>query len=169
MEETTTISELQVPGEPGVYWCARHKKVKTRLRCGRCETPICPQCTVMGPTGARCRNCASNRSAHIYQISPVQFAITAIVSVVLGTIGAVIVSRLPLIGIFVLLYAPAAGTLIGKVVSAATRGKRGTSLAVVASAGVVIGAVIPLLADPFNIFLWLYLILAVPGVWWWLK
>ena len=52
---------VAVPGDPGAFFCARHKKVTTRVRCGRCETPVCDRCTVQGPTGVRCRDCAKNR------------------------------------------------------------------------------------------------------------
>jgi len=52
---------VAVPGEEGAFFCARHKREVTRVRCGRCETPICPRCTVFGPAGVRCRDCARNR------------------------------------------------------------------------------------------------------------
>lgn len=52
---------VEASGEAGVYFCARHPKVKTRLRCGRCEVPICPKCTVFSPAGTRCRDCARNK------------------------------------------------------------------------------------------------------------
>lgn len=47
--------------EPGTYYCHRHKKVPTRVRCGHCEAPVCPKCAVYGPVGVRCRQCASHR------------------------------------------------------------------------------------------------------------
>jgi hypothetical protein len=50
-------------GEPGLFFCARHQKVTTRVRCGHCEAPICSRCTVYGPVGARCRPCAKHRVA----------------------------------------------------------------------------------------------------------
>lgn len=50
-----------VPGEPGVYYCARHQKDTTRVRCGRCEKPVCTRCAIHGPVGVRCRECAKNR------------------------------------------------------------------------------------------------------------
>lgn len=45
------------------WQCARHARVQTRLRCGRCETPICPRCTVHTPAGTRCRACARSKVA----------------------------------------------------------------------------------------------------------
>jgi hypothetical protein len=54
---------VAVPGEDGAWYCAKHTKAVTRLRCGRCETPICPKCTVYTPAGTRCRPCSKNRIA----------------------------------------------------------------------------------------------------------
>ena len=54
---------VAVPGEAGAFYCARHTKAVTRLRCGRCEAPICPRCTVHTPAGTRCRACAKNKIA----------------------------------------------------------------------------------------------------------
>jgi hypothetical protein len=90
--ETPGYIGLEVPGEPGVYFCARHKNVKVRLRCGRCETPICPKCTVMTPVGARCKNCGTNRSSHIFQITPLHALVALGVSLALGALGAFIAS-----------------------------------------------------------------------------
>ncbi len=61
--ESPAMGPIAVPGDPGAFYCARHKKAVTRLRCGRCEKPICPRCTVLGPAGARCRDCARNKIA----------------------------------------------------------------------------------------------------------
>lgn len=195
MNEQTGVARKQnekgqpVEGEPGVWWCARHAKVKTRLRCGRCETPICPKCTKYGPTGARCPACISNKGLHLYQISPQQYGIAAVVAIVLGSVLGFVAS---FASFLVLFYAPAAGTLVGKAVSRSTGHKRGLPLAVIAGAGLVFGAFIPLLGVPLavsgvirtsggvsvvpllaqnilNPFVWLYVILAVPGAWYWLR
>jgi hypothetical protein len=55
--------DVPVPGEPGVYYCSKHRKETTRITCGRCEKPICPKCTVHGPVGVRCHACARNKVA----------------------------------------------------------------------------------------------------------
>jgi hypothetical protein len=54
---------VPVPGDDGAFYCGKHKNAVTRLRCGRCETPICPKCTVFTPGGTRCRDCARNKIA----------------------------------------------------------------------------------------------------------
>ena len=57
----TALPAVAVPGEDGAFYCARHPKVVTRLRCGKCEAPICTKCTVFTPAGTRCRTCAKNK------------------------------------------------------------------------------------------------------------
>jgi hypothetical protein len=177
MEEN--YKSLEVPGEPGVYWCAKHKSVQTRLRCGRCETPICPKCTKMGPTGARCSACLSNRSSHIYQVSPLQLLMTFGVSAVLGGLGALLLGQL---GLLLLLFlGPAVGSLLAKAIIRLTKGKRGIRLAVVASAGVVAGSSAPLLATGISLgamqpmlllgagSVLLYCALVIWSMWYWLR
>lgn len=41
-------------------YCARHPQTETGLRCGRCDTPICPRCMVHASIGIRCPDCAAN-------------------------------------------------------------------------------------------------------------
>ncbi len=54
---------IPVAGEDGAWYCAKHTKTITRLRCGRCEAPICPKCIVYTPAGTRCRLCSKNKIA----------------------------------------------------------------------------------------------------------
>lgn len=55
------------PPEPvddgDVLFCYRHPKTETRLRCGRCERPICTKCVVIGPAGPRCKECSKQNIA----------------------------------------------------------------------------------------------------------
>lgn len=183
---------LEVEGEPGVYWCARHRKVKTRLRCGRCEAPICPKCTVYGPTGARCKNCLSYKGTHMYQIAPQHYAAAIVVSLVLGVALGFIAS---IVGFFAIFYAPLAGVFMGRAISFVTKNKRGLPMALIGSAGLIFGAILTLLPHLKTLlavsagaamntgatgglmssgittvaFTLLYLALALPGVWYWLK
>lgn len=177
-EETVsskTNEKLLVPGEPGVFFCARHPNVKTRLRCGRCEAPLCPKCMNYGPTGVRCRDCGSNRSSPIYQVSPLQLLIAFGVAFGCSILGALLAM---FTFIFVLLYAPVAGTFIGKAVVRAVGGKRGVPLAVATTLGVAAGALLPLnallwggslTAQVTNPFLWIYIFFAASGAWYWLR
>ena len=187
-EQTETTQQsgsvgLEVDGEPGVYWCARHKRTQTRLRCGRCEKPICPKCTTYGPTGARCRNCVSYRGTHLYQASPKQLAITFAAAFVLGLVGAVVIQFTSLF--LLVFFAPALGGILGPFLTRITGAKRGPVVAGVASAGVAAGVLMVLVprvvsllqmgvgvsaAFGFsNVLLLVFLVLAVVGVWFWLK
>ena len=39
--------------QPPAMYCDMHRN-PTHVRCGRCDTPICPKCMVFGPLGQRC-------------------------------------------------------------------------------------------------------------------
>lgn len=54
---------------PEPLYCATHRDVETYLRCGKCDTAICPKCMVQTPVGARCRDCAQLRPLPQYQVS----------------------------------------------------------------------------------------------------
>ncbi len=49
-------------GEKGAFYCYRHRRETTRLRCGRCGRAICTSCAVIGAAGPRCPECARNRT-----------------------------------------------------------------------------------------------------------
>lgn len=165
--------ELKVPGEDAVWFCARHKNTQTRLRCGRCEKPICPKCTVMAPTGARCRECVSNRDAHMYQVAPKHFALAFGASFLAGALGLILIEIAGAFWLWVLLYAPAIGPALGGFITRITGGKRGPKVALVVSGGLICGAVSVALATSslsvVNFPLAIFLVLAVGGAWWWLK
>ena len=169
--ETTNYDALQVPGEPGVWFCARHQNTQTRLRCGRCEKPICPKCTNMGPVGARCRDCLSNRGSHIYKVSAPQLAMSFGAGVVMGAIGAVLIRVLGTLALFALFYAPALGPILGKFVTRITKGKRGPLLAAATGAGIAVGALGlgAFTGAIFSPFLWIMIVIAIVGVWLFLR
>ena len=171
MTETKSYDELQVPGEPGVWFCARHNNVKTRLRCGRCEKPICPKCTNMGPVGARCRDCLSNKSSHIYKVGAPQLGLAFGAAVIMGALGAILVDMLAGWALFALFYAPALGPFLGKVVTRIARGKRGPILAGATGAGIAVGAIgLGAFTDAiFSPFLWIMVVIAIVGVWLFLR
>lgn len=47
--------------------CTYHPNVRTRLRCSKCGTPICPRCAVETPVGFRCPECAAIRGLPSYR------------------------------------------------------------------------------------------------------
>jgi hypothetical protein len=112
--------------------CARHSGVETVLRCGRCETPICPKCMVSTPVGMRCPDCAKVRRPPMYDVAGrwLWQAIGAAVllvaaggfafSLLLGVAGRSI--------IFAAILYLAAGFAVGEALSAAANRKRGPRL-----------------------------------------
>lgn len=169
--ETKNYDELKVPDEPGVWFCARHPKVQTRLRCGRCEKPICPKCTNMGPVGARCHDCLSNKGSHIYKVGVAQLALAFGAATVMGAGGAILVDVLAGWALFALFYAPALGPILGKFVTRITKGKRGPLVAIASGAGIAVGALGlgAFTGAIFSPFLWLMVVIAIIGVWLFLR
>ena len=49
--------------------CARHPDTTTRLLCGKCEAPVCPQCMVHSPVGVRCPQCANVRTLPTFEVT----------------------------------------------------------------------------------------------------
>ena len=117
--------------------CTRHPNVETALSCGKCGTPICPDCSVAGPVGMRCRDCASLRSSPLYQVPAQRFALAAVAGVAAGTAAGFV---LQYIGFFILFVAPMIGGLLGEVILRATGRKRGPRLEFLAGASVIVGA-----------------------------
>ncbi|HLG71621.1 MAG TPA: hypothetical protein VK009_14465 [Chloroflexota bacterium] len=118
--------------EPATLHCARHSGVETLLRCGRCDTPICPRCSVMTPVGARCPDCAQVRRPPMYDLSGRylwQALAAAVVLVIAGgfvfTYALGFLARSFFIG--AILYA-AAGFGIAEALSAVANRKRGPRL-----------------------------------------
>ena len=58
--------------DDGTLYCYRHPKSVTYVRCGRCDQPICPKCSVQGPVGFRCRQCGLVKSATFSSFTPQQ-------------------------------------------------------------------------------------------------
>jgi len=137
---TDRSAELDTEPE-GATFCARHPKVETYLRCGRCDTPICPRCLVQTPVGARCRDCANLRTLPTFDVSPVYFArgqAAALGSgIVVGLIWAFLIP--PFFGLFAIIFIGLGlGWAVSESVSLATNRKRGLGLQVSAVMGVML-------------------------------
>ena len=122
--------------EPTLH-CARHPNVETVLRCGRCETPICPRCSVITPVGARCPDCARVRRPPMYDLSGryVWQALAAAVglvvagSFVFGLALSIAGRSILLLGVLYVL----AGIGIAEALSASANRKRGPRLQALAA------------------------------------
>jgi len=128
--------------------CATHPEVETNLRCGKCGKLICPKCLVQTPVGARCPDCAKLHKLPTYRISTKYYLIaigTGLgMAIACGAIWGLIESLVHFLYLSLLL-APGIGYAIGEVVSLSVNRKRGTGLAIVGGAAVVISYLVSLL------------------------
>lgn len=122
---------------PKMY-CANHPSIETTLRCNKCEKPICAKCTILTPTGYRCKECVKGQQK-IFETAkwldyPIIFAVVAIPAY----LGSLIAFRL---GFFIILLAPVAGGLIAEIARFSTRRRRSKRLYILAAIAAVIGGV----------------------------
>jgi hypothetical protein len=122
--------------------CARHPSVETVLRCGRCDTPICPRCLVPTPVGARCPTCAQVKR-FAFLVKPRELALSILYGVGIGTIGTIIVTFIPFLG---LLGYMLMGFLVGEGVSIGANRKRARELGFVAVGCVFVGYYVGVIA-----------------------
>jgi hypothetical protein len=122
--------------------CARHPTVDTLLTCVTCGTPICPDCMVETPVGMKCRSCGLSPVPAVYRVGPGRLALAIAVGAALGAVvGALALATGRGFGLLALLLAAVAGNVTGDLISRATGGKRGPTLAATAAAAVAIGLV----------------------------
>jgi hypothetical protein len=121
--------------------CARHPGTETVLRCGKCDTPICPRCLVPTPVGARCPTCAQVRRLSSI-LKPID--LTRAISFGIGTaaVGAILVNLLGFIQFLGLFGYAILGFLVGEAVSLGANRKRARELAPIAVACLFVGYMI---------------------------
>ena len=126
--------------------CARHSRVQTTLRCGRCDTPICPQCLVHAAVGIRCPDCGRPQRLPTYDVSPGRLAFALLIAVVTGVFcGAIAGAGSAIIyagGIPLAFLVPWAafifvGYVVGETTSRAANRKRGIQLKIIALIGML--------------------------------
>lgn len=117
--------------------CARHPGTETVLRCGRCDTPICPRCLVSTPVGARCPTCARvKRFTVLALIRPRELMRAVLFGLGVAVIGTIVLGYIPFLGLigFALM-----GFGVGEAVAIGVNRKRARELGPVAVACVFIG------------------------------
>ena len=117
-------------------YCDKHPDTETNLRCGRCESLICPLCMVHTPVGVRCSDCARPTQLPTFEVSTGYLARAITVGLALAIAGGVFWSVFrSLLGLGPLLDGIAIvglGYLIGEGISASVNRKRGRNLKFVA-------------------------------------
>jgi hypothetical protein len=119
--------------------CARHPNVETVLRCGRCETPICPKCQIQTPVGARCPSCAQVRRFATV-LKPREFALSTAYGVGAAAAGTIVFFFVPFLG--PLISFALIGFGVGEAVAIGANRKRARELGFVAIACLVVGYVL---------------------------
>lgn len=145
-DDAPSPSAAPGPVQVGPWRCARDPSVETYLRCGRCDTPICPRCLIQTPVGSRCRECAQLRRLPMFVLGPLDY-LRAIGGALAGGIGgsiALILIRdlMPFAGILGILLMAGLGYVTGEAVTRCSRHKSGNVLGVIAAFGVILGLVI---------------------------
>jgi hypothetical protein len=118
----------------GIMECAKHPRVDTYVRCGRCDRPICPRCMVASPVGMRCRGCAYQRSP-LNQASAIQYLRAGVAALVAGV-------ALGWMSLLLFWLGAAYGYLIGEIVLRAGGRRRGPGMQLIAGVGAVLGALL---------------------------
>lgn len=126
------------PMDDDQLFCYRHPDRETRIRCGRCDRPICTRCAMQGPVGFRCKTCGTLVNDPLTTIRPVQGALGVAISFGLGLVTAYIAGR---IGFFSIIVSFIAGGLIAEAVTRVVGWKRGTTFLVILLGGIIAGHV----------------------------
>jgi hypothetical protein len=156
-----------------VLHCYRHPERETYISCGRCDRPICTACAMLGPVGARCRECGKLAFDPMTSFTPAQLVGGSLVAVSGGLVGGFIGLQVGFF--FALCLGPLAGGFLAEAVMRVTGFKRGPLMRGVVIGGMALGAVAALLYQlssltggvtglPIDLFLSVY----APGMLVWL-
>ena len=122
-------------------YCARHPDTETNLRCGRCDTLVCPQCLVHSPVGVRCPDCGRPAPLPQYSVSGPLLARAVGAGLLMGLGGGLIMAVVVRPLVFGLMYVAAMagfGYLLGEGMGLAAARKRGRSLQFVAAGALIL-------------------------------
>jgi hypothetical protein len=138
--------------------CYRHPTKETTLRCNRCDKPICAQCARRTPTGYRCPDCIREMGKVFVTARWYDYITAFLTAMILALIAALLVGLLGSgLGLFFIFIIVAAATAVGSLIAEAVRrvvGKRrARPLFITATAGVVVGGLIPNLPLLVTVFL----------------
>ena len=130
----------------GAMVCAKHN-VETFLRCGKCDTPICPDCMVISPAGTRCRECASLRSSPLFQVPVDRLALAVAVGLTVAATGGFLMAAIGGFGFLLLFWGGLLyGGVVGEAVLRTVHRKRGLKVEMAAGACTLVGAFMGLAA-----------------------
>jgi len=116
--------------------CARHPGTETVLRCGRCETPICPRCMIHTPVGARCPTCARVKR-FAFTVKPAELVRAIGFGIAAGAVGTLVYTYVALLG--PLISFAIVGFGVGQAVLVGAHRKRARELGPIAIACLFVG------------------------------
>lgn len=136
----------------GALRCARHPGTVTYLRCASCGKPICPQCLIMTPVGAKCHDCGRVKLAPRFVFGPADAALVLIAMLIgasaLGLAASVLSHLAPLIGSLMRMIFPfAAGWILAALIRRVAGKKNSIVLKIIAGLGVIIAWIVLGLGD----------------------
>lgn len=122
--------------------CVNHPDRETYLRCNRCERPICSECSVLTPTGYRCKDCLRGQQRIFETAQSVDYILAAGIALIVSFLGSYIA---PVMQFFTIFVAPIVGMIASEIVRRVIHRRRSRLLFQLAAAGAVLGG-LPLLA-----------------------
>jgi len=131
-------------------YCYRHPDRETRVRCGRCDRPICTRCAMQGPVGFRCKQCGTLAYDPMTSLRPTQALLGLLVATGLAAVVGFIAWQIGLIGIIIGFFA---GGVIAESVIRVIGYKRGPYIVAVVVVGIVAGILVGYGAGYWTMFL----------------
>lgn len=119
--------------------CTFHRGVETNVRCVECERPICPKDFVPTPVGYKCPDCARQLPSARRTVKPRQLVSAALAALGVGVVGMFL---LAILGIHFWIVTILLGMLTGEAARRASGGHRERSVAFIAGAAMVLGALL---------------------------
>ena len=151
----------------GALHCANHPGRETRLRCNKCDKPICTDCAVLTPVGYRCRECVREQQDKFYtagssdRLKGYMAAIAG--GIALGLTAILLGAFLgTFLGVIVAFFAgPAVGGAVGELAWRAAGRKRSRQFNVyVTLIAAVLAALLTFIVLGLNIAAWVMVALA---------
>jgi hypothetical protein len=137
---------LTPEAEAAVLHCTWHPDRETRLRCNRCNRPMCTECAVQHPVGLRCKECVKETRSPIYKVSTAGYVWASLAGLAAGTLTALPVlflGGLAWVGwLIVFVISAGLGAAVGEMVGRAAGRKRGKGLVTIAAVTMVAGVAV---------------------------
>jgi hypothetical protein len=131
--------------------CAFHPNRETRLRCNRCDKPICIKCATHTPTGYRCPECIRSQQKIFVTTKWFDFIIAALISGAISYAGSLLTGVL---GFYTIFIAMGAGYLAVVATKKAISNRRSPLLAIVMSVSALLASLLPVFFYYYRFGFW---------------